>query len=140
MPDTGFNWSAWTFLQKSAGDWENDAITNTNNEASDLTSLDGKAACEISMEFVGGTGTVATPYVTVHILGDIDGAGLTEDITNSGARSFVVVPVVSTTVYKRFSIDPAMYGSFVVNIENESDITVTMDVRIRTATIPVASA
>ncbi len=49
MANTGYTWSAYAFVQKSAGDWTADSLAAAATETGDSTSIDGKAACVITI-------------------------------------------------------------------------------------------
>jgi len=138
MADTGYNWSAWGFVQIGAGNWDDDDVADNATDTGDATSLDDKAACEVSLHLVEDNTGVIDGVMTVFILGDTDGTNY-EETTLSGARSFTITPVQNDTVYKRFSVDPTMFGSFKLALFNESGQTIAVDARYRTATIPAAS-
>jgi hypothetical protein len=138
MSNTGYTWSAYGFVQKSAGNWSGDAIADAATEEGDSTSIDGKASAMISVTAVeDNTGAIDGP-VTVAILGDIDGTNFEEaDIGNPFAINFT--PVQNDTVRILIPVDPRVYDDFKVSIENQSGQELDISVRIRTADIPLAS-
>ena len=138
MANTGHKWSAWAFMQKAAGNWSADAIADNGTETGDETSLDQKTACEIGIAAVEDNTGVIDGVVTVYILGTVDGTNW-EETTIGSPWSFTFTPVQNDTVYKRFSIDPAHYGSFKLAIKNEGGQEVAFTVKYRTADLPVAS-
>ena len=138
MANTGYVWSDWGAMQKGSADWTADALGDTLTETGDDTSLDGKGGCEVSIALVAGAGTIDVDGVTIHVLGNIDDTNF-EDTTNSGAWAFNITPVESNTVYKRFSISPQAYGDFKLAVENQSGQSITVTVKYRTASFPVAS-
>lgn len=145
MADTGYNWGAWAFMLKSAGNWDNDAIADDGIETGDATSLDGKAACIVSIQCVeDNTGAVVANSVTVAVLGDTDGTNY-EDAPGLAAAQvgapykFAFTPVQNDTVYIVFNVDPKYYDNFKISLVNESGQELAFDVRYKTATIPVAS-
>ena len=146
MAESGYNWGAWGFVQKSGGgDWDDLAIADDALPYSAAISLDGKAACIISLQLVeDNTGAVVANSVTVAILGDTDGTNY-EDLPGlAGAQvgcpyKFTITPVQNDTVFAVFNVDPKYYDNFKVVILNESGQGLVTDVRIKTATIPPAS-
>lgn len=134
MADTGYNWGAWGFMQKSGGDWEDDSIASGAYETGDEVSCDGLAAIEIGVEATAGG--VPTAPMKVFILRTVDGT-LFEDLADaSTAFSFDLENGIAHM--KAFPIDPGEFGSFKVSCGG-ADQAMTTSVTIRTATIPVAS-
>ena len=137
MPDTGYNWGAWAFVQKGAGNWTADALADNATETGDATALDGKAACIIGIGlYEDGTGAI-DGVVTVYVLGETDVAY--EETTIGSPWAFTITPVQSDTVYKQFAIDPKYYDNFKIAVLNEGGQELAVTVKYKTATIPVAS-
>ncbi len=138
MANTGYTWSAYSAVQKSAGDWTSDALADTGTETGDSTSIDGKAAAVVSITAVEDNTGAIDGVVTVYILGDIDGTDFEEPaIGNPYAISFT--PVQNDTVRILVPVDPRVYKNFKVAIENQGGQELAMSVKIATADIPVAS-
>lgn len=138
MANTGFTWSSFAFVQKSAGNWSADAIADAGTEEGDSTSIDGKAAAVVSITAVEDNTGAIDGDVTVRILGDIDGTNFEEAaIGNAYAVSFT--PVQNDTVRILIPIDPRVYKNFKVSIENQSGQELAMSVYLATADIAVAS-
>ena len=141
MAGTGFDWdAAWTFVQDDdPDDWDASALADTATEVGGSSvSLDGKAACEVGITLYEDNTGAIDGVVTVYVLGS--GGGIADEETTIGSPwAFTITPVQDDTVYKRFSIDPSMYGSFNIAIENQSGQTLAVSVKYRTATVPVAS-
>jgi hypothetical protein len=138
MADTGYNWGSWSFMQIGSGNWDDDDVADGVTDTGDATSLDGKAGCIVSIQAVEDNTGAISGDVTVHILGDTDGTNY-EEPGVGGAFSFNFTPVQNDTVHVTFNVDPRKYDSFKIALENNSGQTLTMDVRYKTATIPVAS-
>ncbi len=136
MAQHGFQWGAFAFMQKSAGNWSADAIADNATETGDETSLDGKAACQVGFGAVEAAGAI-DGVVTVFVLGDADGTNF-EETTIGTPMSFTFTPVQSDTVYKVFNIDPGMYPSFKLAFFNESGQSIAFTVKFRTATFGTA--
>ena len=131
MAETGHGWAGFTEHDAAQ------ATTDTNTDTGPELDLDTKSACQMGLTIAGGTGTV-DGVLTVYVLGTVDGT-LWETTTNGSAWAFTITPIVSTSVYKVFSIDPGMYPKVKIAIENQSGITVTVTQDVNTATVPVAS-
>jgi len=138
MADTGYNWdAAWAAMQKGAGDWTADALADNGTETSDATSLDGKAAMEVSIAAVEDNTGAIDGVCTVYVLGDVDGTNYEE--TTTASYSFTFTPVQNDTVYVRFRLLGSDFSSIKLAILNEGGQELAMTVKIRYATIPVAS-
>ena len=144
MAGTGYDWSAWGYVQLSAGDWDGDASADNAIQTSDAIALDGKAACVIGivLDEPDGSAVVANS-VTIAVLGDANDA-YENPLVVAGAGlgspwQFVMTPIISDNVYKQFSIDPKYYDNCKICIMNESGANLDITVSIKTATIPLAS-
>jgi len=144
MAGTGYDWSAWTYVQLSAGDWDGDTSADNAIQTSDAIALDGKAACVIGIVLDEPDGdAVAANSVTIAVLGDANDA-YENPLVVAGAGlgspwQFVMTPIISDNVYKQFSIDPKYYDNCKICIMNESGANLDITVSIKTATIPLAS-
>ena len=139
MADTGFHWGAWAFATKAAGgDWDASALAdNATTGSPALISLDGKAGCEVGIALAEDNTGAIDGDVTVYVLGD---TGIDEEeATLNTPWSFTIRPIQNDVFYKRFNVDPGSYGSFEIAVKNESGQELAVSVKIRTATIPVAS-
>lgn len=140
MAETGHNWGAWAFAKDDGGtDWDADLLADTATETSNTSiSLDTKSACEVGLALAEDNTGAIDGVVTIYVLGS--GGGIADEETTIGTPwSFVITPVQSDTVYKRFSVDPEMYGDFKIAVENQSGQELAVSVKYRTATVPVAS-
>ena len=79
-----------------------------------------------------------TGDVVVYVLGE-SGEGYEVSTAGSPFAAAVITPIQNDTVYKQFSINPQFYDNFKISVDNESDVNLTISVRIKTATIPLAS-
>jgi hypothetical protein len=138
MADTGINWGDWAAMQKGGGNWTSDAIADNGTETGDATSLDGKAACIVSIAAVEDNTGAIDGVVTVYVLGDADGTNY-EETTTGSPWSFKFTPVQNDTVYKSFPIDPRHYDDFKIALKNEGGQEIAFTVKYKTGTIPVAS-
>jgi hypothetical protein len=138
MANSGYNWSAYSAVQKSAGDWSADALADNATEVSDATSIDGKAACVVTVIAIeDGTGAIDGPC-TIYILNDCDGTNFEEpDIGTPYSQAFT--PIQSDTVRIPVSVDPRVFKNFKVAVLNESGQELAITVKIATADINVAS-
>ena len=140
MAATGFDWGAWAFAKDGAGgDWNADALANAATLTSNTAiSLDTIAACEVGIALAEDNTGAISGVVTVYVLGS--GGGIADEETTVGSPwSFTITPVQNDTVYKRFSVDPSMYGDFKIAVKNEGGQEIAVSVKYRTATVPVAS-
>ncbi len=140
MANTGYNWSSWAFVTYSTGT-DVDAI-DVNDEAtltSDEIDLDGKAACEISAEWIEGNDGACDGDVYVHLLREA-GDGVYQ--TFGDAPDFLMPALQAeqnTTRRQAGSVPPTAVGSFKVLVDNDSGQDGDLSLWIRTATIPAAS-
>ncbi len=139
MANTGHKWGAWAFAQIPVeGDWDAEALANNATLTSDTPiDLDIKTACEVGIVLTAGAGALSG-LVTVYVLGSGGGIG-DEETTIGSPWAFTITPEESDTVYKRFSVDPGSYGEFKIAVKNESDESLDVSVKYRTADFPVAS-
>lgn len=138
MANTGYAWSAYAAVQKSASDWTSDALADGNWETGDTTSINNKAACVVTVTATEDNTGAIDGDVAVYILGDIDGTNYEEGaIGNPYAVTFT--PVQNDTVRIPIPVDPRIYKNFKIAILNESGQELAISVKIATANIPVAS-
>jgi len=140
MADTGYNWDdTWTSGGTSV---DGDSVADDGNAESDAISLDGKAACLISITLTeGDVGAPDGNPVTVYILGGVDDTVTYESELYGGSPwSFTITPTTqNTSVYKLFSVDPGAYDDFKIKVVNTCGRALATTVRYKTATIPAAS-
>lgn len=145
MADTGYNWSAWADMTYLAGtDVDDIALANGAALITDEVDLDLKAACEISAKLIeDNTGAVASPWVLIQILRESGEeyqlAATPGPVILDRALSLVMVPVQNATRLQVFPVDPKDMGKFKINVVNDCGQELALTLRIRTATIPVAS-
>jgi len=131
---TGYQWSAYAFLTYSTGT-DIDAI-DVNDEAtltSDEVDLDGKAACEIAVEWVEGNDGACDGDVYVHVCRE-DGDGDYQTIDDDPSLGAVIDAEQNTTRYKMFAVDPGEMGTFKILVDNDSGQDGDLSIWIRTAT------
>jgi len=138
MANTGYTWSAYSAVQKSAGNWSDDALADNATETGDSTSIDGKAAAVVSVTAVEDNTGAIDGICTVFILGDVDGTNF-EETTIGIPYSIGFTPVQNDTVRILIPVDPRIYKNFKVAVFNESGQELAISVKIQTADIPVAS-
>lgn len=136
MADTGYNWGAWTQCGVEAV-----VLTTAGTilEISDAIDLDGKAACEVSIEATYSNHAKATGGLEIGVLGECNATYQAQADIVAG---FEMVFTQAATNRERISVDPQQYGTFKImhdwnNTTASSNVTITT--RYRTATIPVAS-
>jgi len=143
MANTGHDWGAWGYVQKSSSDWNDDALADAATETSDAIDLDGKSACEIGVKLVEDNTGAIDGVATIYVLGATgdDGGGSEEweETTVGSPWSFTVTPVQNDTVKKRFSVDPGHYGKCKVAVFNDGGQELAVTVEYRTADVPLAS-
>ncbi len=139
MPDTGYNWGAWAFVQDAdPSDWNAEALADNATETSGTAiSLDGKAACIIGIGLTEDNTGAIDGVVTVYVLGETDVAY--EETTIGSPYNFAITPVQADVVYVQFAIDPKYYDNFKIAVKNEGGQDLTVTIKYKTATIPVAS-
>lgn len=138
MANTGYTWSAYSAVQKSAGDWTSDALADAATETGDSTSIDGKAAAVVSITAVEDNTGAIDGDITVYILGDVDGTNF-EEPTIGNPYAVAFTPVQNDTVRILVPVDPRVYKNFKVAVFNDGGQEVAITVKIATADIPVAS-
>lgn len=132
MATGGFNWGVWADLTYSSGtDIDDIAVADEATLTSDAISLDGKAACELSVKAIEDNTGAIDGYLYVHILRE----------TETGYQAITdptwVIPlavVQNATRELSFSVDPAQVGSCKILVDNDSGQELAITVRIRTAT------
>ncbi len=138
MANTGYSWSAYSAVQKSAGDWTSDALADAATETGDSTSIDGKAAAVVSVTAVEDNTGAIDGICTIYILGDIDGTNF-EEPTLGNAYAIEFTPVQNDTVRILVPVDSKIYKNFKVAVENQGGQELAISVRIATADIALAS-
>ncbi len=138
MTNTGYSWSAYSAVQKSAGDWSADALADAATETGDSTSIDGKAAAVVTITAVEDNTGAIDGVCTVYILGDIDGTEFEEPAIGT-PYAITFTPVQNDTVRIIVPVDPRIYKNIKVAVENQSGQELAISVKIATADIPVAS-
>jgi len=138
--DTGYNWGAWAFVADSnAANWDDMGIADNETETSGTAiDLDGKAACMFSIQAVEDNTGAIDGVCTVYILRDTDGTNY-EDTTTGSPYSFTFDPVQNDTVYIAFAISASKFDKIKFAIKNEGGQILVLDIRYKTATIPLAS-
>ena len=136
MPNTGYDWGAWTQCGVEAV-----VLTTAGTilEISDEIDLDGKAACEVSVEATYSNHAKATGGLEVGILRDANDTYQVQADIGSGWEMIFTQAATRRDVW---SVDPQQIGKFKVmhdwnNTTASSNVTITT--RYRTATVPVAS-
>jgi hypothetical protein len=146
MANTGIKWGSYAFAQISAADWDGVAINDDAGQLSDALDIDLKVPCQIGITIVeDNTGAVVANSVTIAILTTPDGTNWEDPPGLAGAQvgspyKFVVTPVQNDTVYITFAILAGQFGPDPkIYILNESGQQLVVDVKYRTADVPVAS-
>ena len=137
MADTGYNWDdSWTTIDAAI------ALTTggTVSDTSDAISLDGKAACEVSIDTDYSDHAKATDGLHVYLLRDINGTDYegVDDVPFGFEMPFLQ----NGTRRRTFSVDPGMIGSFKILLvwgNTTASSVATTATSYRTATVPAAS-
>ena len=137
MADTGYNWDAsWTTLSGSVVLTQGGTTTATL----DQQDLDGKAAALISVDTDYSDHAKATAGLSVFLLQEAgDGS---DEAEADGPWGFEMPFTQNATNRKVFSVSAADFQKFKIHLDwdNSTASSVsTSDVRIKFATIPVAS-
>ena len=136
MAETGYNWGAWTQCGVEAVVL---TTAGTIEEISDAIDLDGKAACEISIEATYSDHAKATGGLEVAILALCNE---TYQVQADIGVGFEMIFTQNATRRLQLSVDPKHHSNVKIlhdwnNTTASSNVTITT--RYRTATIPVAS-
>jgi hypothetical protein len=138
MANTGLTWSAYSAVQIGAGDWTSNALADAATETGDSTSIDGKAACVVTVIATeDNTGAIDGPC-TIYILNDCDGTNFEEPDIGTPYKQ-IFTPVQNDTVRIPVPVDPRVYKNFKVAVENQAGQEVAITVKIATADIALAS-
>ena len=136
MAETGYNWSSWTTLDAAIALTVGGTITDTSAEVD----LDGKAACEVSIDTDYSDHAKATAGLTISILRTVDGTDWEDAADNPW--SFEMPFTQNGTNRRVFAVDPKMIGSFKIQQDwgnTTASAVATTATKYRTATVPVAS-
>ena len=137
MADSGYNWdAAWSQCGVEAVVLTTGA---TILEISDEIDLDGKAACEISIEATFSNHAKATGGLEIAVLAECNGTWQVQADIGAG---FEMIFTQNATRREKITIDPKHYSKIKIlhdwnNTTAGSNVTITT--RYKTATIPPAS-
>ena len=138
MANTGYEWAAYQATQKGSVPWSADALADSAIETSDVIDCSGNAAIEIGISaYEDNTGAISGD-VTVYILKDVDGTNF-EETAIGNPYSFAFTPVINDTVRISFPLSMAQYDRIKIAVENQSGQELSITVKHKYATIPVAS-
>lgn len=139
-----YDWDAsWTVVDYSSGtDWTSVAIADEGDLTSDALSLDGKAACEISVTVVEDNTGACDGNVYVYVCRDVDGTNyedFTADDDNDAPMLLMILdPVQNKTKRKTATIDAGEVSSFKIAVDNDSGQELAVSVKIRYAVLTTA--
>lgn len=146
MADTGIKWDDWNYVQKSAADWNDDALADNATETSDALDIavaSPHAGCLIGGTLVEDNTGAIDGVVTIYVLGlvgdDGDGGDVYQEPGIGNPWSFTVTPIQNDTVQFRFTISPLDYDKVKIAIKNESGQELAVTVEYTLGDIPVAS-
>ena len=146
MADTGYQWNGdWSYVQKGAGDWNDDALADNATETSDAIDLAVAtpfASVSIGITLVEDNTGAIDGVVTVYVLGvvgDDSGALVYQEPGIGNTWSFTITPVQNDTVQAKFQIDTRAYDYCKIAIKNESGQELAVTVEYSACNVPVAS-
>jgi hypothetical protein len=137
MANTGHDWdAAWTTIDAVI------ALTQggTTTDTSAAISLDGKSACEVSIDTDYSNHAKVTAGLRVYLLRDINGTDY--EASGDNPWGFEMPFTQSGSNRRTFSVDPGMVGSFKILLDwgnTTANSVATTATSYRTASIPVAS-
>jgi hypothetical protein len=137
MADTGYNWDAgWTVIDAAI------VLTQggTDDDTSAVIDLDGKAACEISIDADYSNHAKATGGLFIFVLRDIDGTSYETEA--DGPWGFEMPFLQNGTRRRCFNVDCSQISEFKLYLDWDNSTgssSVTVATAVKYATIPVAS-
>lgn len=144
MGSAYYDWdAAWTVVDYNSGtDWTSVAIADEADLTSDAISLDGKAACQVSVVAVEDNTGACDGNVYIYCCRDVDGTNYedftADDDNDSPALIGVIDPVQNKTRRKVCNIDASECSSFKIAVDNDSGQELAVSVKIRYAIITTA--
>lgn len=137
MANTGYDWDAsWTVIDAAIVLTQGGTIVDT----SDAVSLDGKAACEVSIDADYSNHAKATAGLRVYVLRDINGTDY--EAVADLPWGFEMPFTQAGTNRRSFVVDPGKIGRFKLYLDwgnTTGSSAVTVATSYRCATVPVAS-
>ena len=137
MADTGYNWDAgWTEVVAA------NALTQggTTTYTSDVISLDGKAACEISIDTDYSDHAKATGGLHVYILRELGTGDYEAEV--DGPWGFEMPFQQNSFGRRAFTLEADKWNDFKIHLDwdnSTGSAVATSDIDIRYATVPPAS-
>ncbi len=137
MADTGYNWdAAWTEVIAA------NVLTQggTTTFTSGTLSLDGKAACEISIDTDYSNDAILTSGLHVFILRELGTGDYEAEV--DGPWGFEMPFQINSFGRVAFALSAARWNDFRIHLDWDNSTAgaiATSDIDIRYATIPVAS-
>lgn len=132
--------AAWTVVTHSTGTaFTSVAIADEADLVSDAISLDGKAACEISITAVEDNTGDINGRLYVYVCRDVDGTNY-EDFTADDDNDYpllgcVVIPFRNKTRRKTFTIGADEVSSFKIAVDNDAGQELAVSVKVKFAVI-----
>lgn len=136
MADTGYNWGNWAVVDAATVLTTGSTVQHTSAEID----LDGKAACEVSIDTDYSDHAKATGGLQISILRDVNGSDF-EGVQDS-PWTFEMPFLQINTIRRTFSVNPGQVSKFKIfqNWLNTTPSAVaTTATYVRFATIPAAS-
>lgn len=144
MGSITYDWdAAWTVVDYNSGtDWTSVAIADEGDLTSDAISLDGKAACEISVTAVEDNTGACNGLLYIYLCRDVDGTNYedftADDDNDAPALVGVITPVQNKTKRRTFTIDAGEVSSFKIAVDNDAGQELAVSVKVRFATVATA--
>ena len=136
MANTGHDWGAWATIDAAIVLTQAGTTTDTSAEID----LDGKSACEVSIDTDYSNDAKATAGLRVYLLRDVNGTDF-EDSADL-PWGFEMPFTQSGTNRRTFTVDPGLIGSFKIYLSwgnTTGGSVATTATMYRTADIPRAT-
>lgn len=135
--------AAWTAVTYSTGTaFTSVAIADEADLVSDAISLDGKAACEISVTAVEDNTGAINGLLYVYVCRDVDGTNYedftADDDNDAPALGCQITPFQNKTRRKTFTIGADEVSSFKVAVDNDAGQELAVSVKVRYAIFTTA--
>lgn len=141
MADTGYNWGTAAHVEYNAGTPVDDiALADEATLTTDEISLDGLAACEVSIKTIEDNTGACDGDIYVYVLrsdNDPDSEGW--QAIGDANWGIAIDQEQNTTKRVTFEVDPGLVSSFKILVDNDCGQEVALTINLITATIPAAS-
>lgn len=143
MASAYYDWDAnWTVVEDGTGAITARALADEADLVSNAISLDGKAACEISVVAVEDNTGACDGDLLIYICRDTDGTNYedftADDDNDSPALMGIIDAVQAKTKRRTFTVDAGEVSSFKVALDNDSGQELAVSIKVRYATLVTA--